>query len=372
MAKRKNFEVDEEVCEFCGVPYPCDEEEACPDCDRPLCPGCVIAGEGRVCPECCDTGFPRNIQPMLSRLSGLPSDPENWYCEYQWEGVRTLCYWDGASLSLETRNQRNITGLCPELRDLPRTLDAGPIILDGQIVGMDRDGRPSLPILERRMHASPADAAKLSRKMPLRFLVFDVLFQGDKWLIAEPYFRRREILQAVAPGHGSLRISPGYRGNAETMLKIAGQHGLPGILCKRYDSLYEPGTRSSNWRKVKIVREQGFVIGGWIPGRGSRASIASLLLGYYTPEGGLAYAGEASNGVNEESAGFLRARLGGCSARESPFAVSLRRKGVLYLSPRLVARVRFEEWADGRIRNAVYRGLKFDKDPADVVREEEE
>jgi bifunctional non-homologous end joining protein LigD len=337
-----------------------------------MCPGCVIAGEGRVCPECCDTGFPRNIQPMLSRLSGLPSDPENWYCEYQWEGIRTLCYWDGASLSLETRNQRNITMLCPELRDLPRALKAGPIILDGQIVGLDREGRPSLSVLERRMQASPEDAKRLSRKMPLRLFVFDVLFQGDRWLISEPWFRRREILQAAAPEHGALRISPGYRGNAESMLKTARQHGLPGILCKRFDSVYEPGTRSSNWRKVKIVREQNFILGGWTPGRGARAAIASLLLGYHTPEGELAYAGEAGVPASEESLEILRARLKGCSAKESPFGAIPPSKGVRYLSPRLVARVRFQGWTGGRIRDAVYRGLKLDKDPADVVREEEE
>jgi bifunctional non-homologous end joining protein LigD len=309
---------------------------------------------------------------MLARLSGLPSDLGNWSCEYMWEGIRTICYWDGHTLSLQTRNGRNITGICPEFRDLPRAVGPGPIILDGQVVGLDRKGALSLSLLERRMHSSADEAKNLFRKMPLRFFVSDILFQGERWLTAEPYLERRQVLEELHPEHDFMRISPAYQGEAKSMLEIARQHGLPGIICKRLDSVYEPGMRSPNWRKVKIFREQEFVIGGWMPSRDSEEAVGSLLLGYHTPQGELVYAGEASSGLHEANRDILRERLKRCSAKESPFTGKLPRKRAFYLCPRLVAQVRFEGWTDGRIREAVYRGLKLDKDAADVFREEEE
>ena len=321
--------------------------------------------------------LPAQLSPMLAVPGPLPRDDAGWAYEMKWDGVRALAYLDGGQCRLASRTGRDITVAYPELAALGSAAGA-PLLLDGEIVAFE-DGRPSFAQLQQRMHvASAAQAARLAARIPVSYLIFDVLHAGGHPLLDTPYRQRRQLLEDLdlnlALGGGSWQVPPAFTGHAGgDVLAVSRDHGLEGIVAKRLDSAYQPGRRSPDWRKIKNVYRQEFVVGGWRRGERSRAGqIGSLLVGVHGP-GGLAYAGHVGTGFTEQTLDLLASKLDPLRQPASPFAEEIPRdhaRGAVWVRPLLVIEAAFATWTpEGRLRAASYQGLRDDKDPTEVTRE---
>jgi bifunctional non-homologous end joining protein LigD len=318
--------------------------------------------------------LPEPLVPMLAVASTLPRDDAGWAFEMKWDGVRALAYLDGGPVRLASRTGRDITVAYPELA--PLAAAGGPLLLDGEVVAFE-DGRPSFAQLQQRMHVTSAAAAvRLSGRIPVSYLIFDVLHAGGRSLLDVPYAQRRQRLESLdlGSGGGSWQVPPSFTGLAGAdVLAVSRDHGLEGVVAKRLGSVYQPGRRSPDWRKIKNVYRQEFVVGGWRRGEGERTGqIGSLLLGVHGP-GGLIYTGHVGTGFTQQTLTLLGDRLAPLRQPASPFAEELPRdhaRGAVWVQPRLVIDVSFAAWTpEGRLRAASYQGLRDDKDPAEVVRE---
>jgi len=312
---------------------------------------------------------------MLATPGDLPTPDreQGWAFEMKWDGVRAVLYVDGGPVRVMTRNDREVGATYPELQALAGAVGKRRVVLDGEIVALDDAGRPSFGELQARMHVQHPGAALLG-KVPVSYLVFDVLDIDGTSLLTTTYDERRVALEDLGLDGPSWATPPAFAGDGETAKEVSKQQGLEGVLAKRRASLYQPGKRSRDWVKVKHIRMQEVVIGGWSPGEGNRAGrIGSLLLGVNDEDGRLVYAGHVGTGFSVAVLADLGARLAKLERTSAPFADEVPRahaKGAHWVTPQLVGEVAFAEWTrDGRLRHPTWRGLRPDKSPDEVVRE---
>ena len=301
-----------------------------------------------------------------------PSTAEPWAYEIKWDGVRALASPTGGELALRSRNGRDITRSYPELAPLGAILARREAVLDGEIVAFDASGRPSFERLQERMHVDGDGAAReRAARTPVTYVIFDLLQLDGAALIDRPYAERRELLDELELQGAAWRTPDFHRGDGAALLAASAAQGLEGLVAKRLDSRYEPGRRSAAWVKIKNVRRQEFVVGGWLPGQGGRASrIGALLLGYHGEDGALRFAGRVGSGLGERDLGQLGERLAPLARDRSPFAAGAVPRDARFVEPELVAEVRFGEWtAAGVLRHPTYVGLRDDVDPRTIVRE---
>jgi len=346
-------------------------------------PAQAVAARSRTVRRRSAEPMPSGVEPMLAVLSGeLPADLDTWGFEYKWDGVRALCYWDGRTLRLESRNRLDITHRYPELHLLGDALGSRPAVLDGEIVAMDESDRPSFPLLQRRMHVNdPAAIRRLSQDMPVRYLVFDLLYLDGRSTMNQTYLHRRDLLEQLTLVGPTWQVPPAHVGEGEAMLEAARQNALEGIVAKQIDSTYEPGRRSPAWLKIKVVSRQEFVIGGWVPEGGTNtARIGSLLLGYYEPAPGargsggkkvLRFVGGVGTGFDHRWHAVLSAMLKPLSRQTSPFADPVPKPGKIFVEPILVAEIEYRRWPEGgMLHQGAFKGIRTDKDARQVVRED--
>jgi bifunctional non-homologous end joining protein LigD len=319
--------------------------------------------------------LPSLIRPMLAVLRDeVPRDDDNWAYEFKWDGVRAVVYVEGGRPRVLSRNDRDVTGSYPELRAMAESLGATQVVLDGEIVAMDETGRPSFGALQSRMHVTgAAQVRRLVTQTPVTFLAFDVLHLDGRSLLDEPYAERRRLLESLALSGPSWQTPPFFVGGGAAVLAASQEQGLEGVVAKRLDSRYYPDKRSDCWLKLKNIRMQEVVIGGWKPGEGRRkGAIGSLLLGVPGPEG-LDYVGHVGTGFTDKMLRELEADLAPLTRDDSPFAAVVPRphaKDARWVEPRLVGEVVFTEWTrEGRLRHPAWRGLRPDKSPDEVTRE---
>jgi bifunctional non-homologous end joining protein LigD len=313
-----------------------------------------------------------HIAPMLACEGAMPADPANWAFEYKWDGIRALCYWDGESTRLESRNLRNISWQYPDLLATRKEMGAGAMILDGEIIALDRAGRPSFALLQQRMHLSPRKAAERALTLPVQYYIFDLLWHRGRSLMHLPYLRRRRALEKLKLLHPAWRLPPSHVGKGPAMLEVAASRHLEGLIAKRPGSIYQPGKRSSDWIKIKLVSEQEFVIGGWEPRQENAEQVAALLLGFYPPGSRrLQFAGRVGTGFNSQTHRMLVEKLRRMPRSTSPFVGRPGSRSARYVSPRLVAQVAYRRWPAGaQLQQASFLGLRDDKDPREVVIED--
>jgi bifunctional non-homologous end joining protein LigD len=312
--------------------------------------------------------MPESVRPMKAITSAaLPDEDEGWAYEVKWDGYRMVAFVGDGRVRLQTRNLLDATGDFPEIGQLGVVLGEHQVILDGEIVALDESGRPSFGALQQRGRQRPQ----------VVYMVFDLLYLDGYSTMALPFVDRRRLLDDLAiPGGPACQV-PGYHvGDGVALLEETRAQGLEGLVAKRLDSPYEPGRRSRRWLKVKNWGRQEFVVGGWMPGGGSRAGrLGSLLLGYYDDEGCLRYAGRVGTGFTAAELTRLDGLLRPLVRETSPFGPEPPLPGEVrrlarFVEPRLVAEVDFSEWTHtGTIRQPSYKGLRVDKEPSEVVRE---
>jgi bifunctional non-homologous end joining protein LigD len=223
------------------------------------------------------------------------------------------------------------------------------------------------------MHVGEAAAAnRLARTDPAVLLVFDVLQLNGRWLLDQPYELRRDRLESLGLAGAAWQTPPAFHGDGAEAVAASLEHGLEGVVAKRLNSSYAPGRRSRDWVKIKNVRTQEVVIGGWTGGRGRRAGlIGALLVG--VPEGaGIRYAGKVGTGFTDAMLADLASDLEPLARPDSPFQDVARvdAREAHWVNALLVGEVSFTEWTgDGRLRHPTWRGLRPDKSVDEVVRE---
>jgi bifunctional non-homologous end joining protein LigD len=322
--------------------------------------------------------MPDTVEPMLAMLSELPRDDARYAFEIKWDGIRAILFASGGRVRLQSRNLLDITPQYPELRALGLALGASEAILDGEIVSFDSEGRPSFQQLQYRMNLTRSgDIQRRAASNPATYMVFDLLYFDGHSTMGLAYSERRRLLEALDLSGSHWKTPPYHTGDGAAMLDASRAQGLEGVVAKRLDGTYQPGRRSAAWLKIKNSRSQELVIGGWTPGEGTREStLGALLVGYYDlPTPGqprrLAFAGRVGTGFTEALLAQLLRSLEHLRSGESPFIPDPRiPPEARFVAPRLVCEVAFTEWTrDRTLRHPVFKGLRDDKDPAEVVLE---
>jgi bifunctional non-homologous end joining protein LigD len=320
--------------------------------------------------------LPASLAPMLARPGSPPAGRlAEWAVEMKWDGVRALAFIESGQVRLVSRAGQDISATYPDLAGLGRAVTGGQALLDGEIVAFT-DGRPDFEALQPRMHVASADAAfRLSATIPVTYLAFDALQADGVRLTPLPYLERREILSTLISNGPRWLAPPNFPGPDLDAVRAASvANGLEGVVAKRLDSVYEPGARPGSWLKVKNQLSQEVVVAGWKPGQGNRTGlVGSLLVGVYSASGALLYAGHVGTGFSDPVLRMLTRRLDALRRPDSPFDGPVPpeyARPAVWVEPRLVIDVEFHRWTRaGRMRAPAYRGLRDDKDPADVVRE---
>ena len=304
--------------------------------------------------------------PMLATLTRHYFSDPGWVYGRKLDGVRCITYRKDGDLRLMSRARHEMSASFPELRDYFGTLPPGDYVLDGEVVAI-RDGETDFQMLQPRMGLiDPADARKTG--VPIFYYVFDILyFEGydvtPLWLTS-----RKSILAQALPYRDPLRYLEDRGGDGLAYFREACKLGWEGLIAKRAKSPYQH-RRSEDWLKFKCVEDQEMVIGGWTEPKGKRIEFGALLLGYYK-DGRLMYAGKVGTGFNEQVLVELMSKLKPLARDTSPFAGPVPEREVHWVEPRLVAEIGFENWTtEGRLRQPRYRGLRYDKNAKDVVRE---
>jgi bifunctional non-homologous end joining protein LigD len=316
--------------------------------------------------------MPRDLLPMSAVAADHPPrDDEHWAFEMKWDGMRVLLFVEGGQLALKSRRGNDVTARFPELRALAESLGTTEAVLDGEVVALDDDGRPSFEQLQPRMHVgSPAVARRLAAERPVVCMLFDVLWLDGHSTCELPYTERRRLLERLALSGPTWQTPPTTVGGGAAVVRAAKELGLEGVVAKRLDGAYQPGRRSDSWRKVKTTQGQEFVVGGWLPGAGRlEGKLGSLLVGYFD-DGVLRYAGRVGSGIDEAKRVALEAQLEPLARATSPFGATPKLPDPRWVEPELVVQVAFQNWTSaGMLRAPRYRGLRDDKDPSEVVRE---
>jgi len=317
--------------------------------------------------------MPAAIHPMLATSVDKPFDSPEWLFEIKWDGYRAVCFLENGRSRLVSRNQNDLTGQFPELQGLPNLVKAQTAILDGEIVALDVQGRPSFSLMQQRTGIRQGNRHTAARRdVPIMYYVFDLLYLEGYDLRRVSLEPRKQVLsQIVTPGD-LVRYSDHYPGQGIALFEAAKQKGLEGILAKRLTSCYEE-RRTREWLKIKITQTVDCVIGGYTDPEGSRQYFGSIVLGLYVKKGHMIHVGQAGTGFNQSRLKEIYQLLKSLETNRNPFHGPVDARNVHWVKPELVAEIKFSEWthetADGglKLRAPVFLALREDKDPKECV-----
>jgi len=313
---------------------------------------------------------PRTQPLMLATLAERPVSGKEWLFEIKYDGVRVLASRQGKAVGLFGRSGQEITGRYPELVSALRALPVETFLIDGEIVALDESGKPSFERLQARMGlTNPRDIARATTAVPVIGIFFDCLALDGHDLRRLPLLERKECLRLLLPPLGPVRYGDHVREHGEAFFEAASAEHLEGIVAKKLKSLYVGG-RSQDWIKVKCLRRQEFVIGGYTDPQGARAYFGALHIGIYDGPR-LVYVSKVGTGFDDASLKSLSEALQPLRCPTSPFAIGTPTgRGHHWVEPKLVCEVRFTEWTkDGGIRHPAFLGLRTDKRPEECRRE---
>jgi bifunctional non-homologous end joining protein LigD len=318
---------------------------------------------------------------MLATLAEPPPAGRGLVYEPKYDGIRAIVALENHAVTVWSRNGNDKTAQFPEIvRALQAIAARLPhrLVLDGEIVAVDADGRPlGFQQIQGRIHlTATGDIARAAQAQPAALVLFDLLLDGDVDLRREPLAARRlRLQQRIKPRAAEqpfVRLSDIVMDDGRALLARARDEGWEGLIVKDANSIYESGRRSPAWRKMKLLTQQEFVVGGWTEPRQTRQHFGSLLLGYYDERGALRWAGAVGTGFVQKELDRVAALLDARATTRSPFADAFKTaEKAHWVKPTLVVEVRFTEWtSDGLLRQPVYLGTRDDKAPKDVRREQ--
>ncbi len=337
---------------------------------------------------------PTRLEPMYATTGTEIPRGDDWTFEPKYDGMRVLAFARptddetsetpdltigpkprrrSRAVRLMTRNGRDKAVQFPEVVDALRSLArrAGrPLILDGEIVVLERDRPGRFQTLQSRMHLQNVEqVAVQAKEAPAALIAFDIVQDGDAELFAEPWTERRARLERLLRGNRlkKLRLSD-TTCNGGQMVERANAAGWEGVIAKRTTSTYTPGSRSRDWLKLKLQYRAEFVVGGYTEPRNTRQYIGALLLGYFDPEGALHYVGHMGGGFTREGLAEMYQLLSPLERKTPPFVDPPKpNEPVHWVEPSVVVEVKFAEWtADGKLRQPIFLGIRDDKDARDV------
>jgi bifunctional non-homologous end joining protein LigD len=320
------------------------------------------------------------MQPMLATLADAPLRDPNLVYEPKYDGIRALISVapgaGGVGVTIASRLGNDKTAQFPEVVAAFEAWGRRrktEVLFDGEIVALDPAGDPlGFGNLQERIHlASARDVARLAAAKPVAFVAFDLLREGSGDLCGLVLTERRRRLEAALAGvgeGGTIRISRQQRDGA-ALMDEARARGWEGIIAKDARSIYRPGRRTQDWRKLKLVKEEDLVVGGYTEPRGARAGFGALLLGLPTGDGRLRYAGHVGGGFSDKELARVGRLLEARATVSSPFVTPPpANEKPHWVRPELIAHVKFAEWtSEGYLRQPIYLGLRDDISPQDVI-----
>lgn len=326
---------------------------------------------------------PRSVKVMLASSRGAPFTRDDWVFELKLDGYRLLASKSRGEALLLTRNGNDYTDVFPEIARAVRALPFDDFLIDGEVVVLDAQGKPSFSRLQRRGRlSSPLDIRRAAVELPATYFAFDLLAFEDFDLRPLPLVERKTLLIGSFPKLGIVRTLDHIEREGERFLEQVEAHGLEGIIAKQAESPYRPG-RSEKWLKMKTDPTADFVIVGFTASRGSRSHFGALQLADYVGET-LAYAGRAGTGFDDALLSEIMMKLQAIVRKDPPCAGPALAPGIppvdsrkipetrttTWVEPRYVCEVRFREWTpDGLLRHPTFLRLRTDKDPADCIRQ---
>jgi len=317
--------------------------------------------------------MPTAIQPMLASIAEDPFDDPNWLFEIKWDGYRVVSFIENGKVRMVSRNQNDLGPRYPELRELPKLVNANTAILDGEVVVLDEQGRPSFSLMQQRTGIRAHGRQAAARPdLPILYYVFDLLYLNGYDLRGVGLDDRKRALRQILSSEELVRFSDHHAGQGVALFQVAKQRGLEGIVAKKCDSRYEE-RRSRDWLKIKITQTVDCVIGGYTSPEGARQYFGSLVLGLYNNKKQLIHVGHAGTGFNQAMLKQIFEVLKDIETRKTPFTGPVDAKNVHWVKPERVAEVKFSEWthetSEGglKMRAPVFLGLRDDKNPEDCT-----
>lgn len=315
------------------------------------------------------TRLATSMTPMLATLADKPFSNPDWFFEPKLDGVRALALVHDSTVKIISRRGLDATKQYPLLVDELSRQPGNELALDGEIVALDDEGRPSFELIQPRLNLTrESDIKQAEANIPVYYYVFDLLHADGYDLRRVPLGARKSLLARVIAPTNRIRLLEHFEESGELAYRAAIEHGLEGIMAKRRDSIYQSGERSKAWLKIKGTQADEFVIGGYSRGEGSRRStFGSLLLGQYD-KGGLVFVGNVGSGFDDHSLTDLRKRLDAIRTKDNPFTTQPPLKGpTAYVRPELVAEVKFaNRTREGYLRAPVFLRVRDDKPAAEV------
>ena len=322
--------------------------------------------------------MPEFVEPMRATLADRPFSDPDWLFEIKWDGYRVEAVVDRGRVRLWTRNRNDAGRYFPDLLAPASWIDARQAVVDGEVVAIDEEGRPSFSLLQD-LTGIKAESGRTKRGRPMSdeekrsitlvYHLFDLLYLDGRSLLDVPLEARKRLLRSVLREHDTVRYGSHVEADGEAFHEAAANRGLEGMIAKLRHGRYEPGRRSRAWLKLKIRREQELVVGGYLPGKGNAKDLGALIVGVYD-DGTLRHAGQVGSGFSARTRKELSAKLDELRRDDPPFSPPPRLPGARWSDPQIVIRAEFAEWTtDGLLRQAAFKGLDPEKDPRAVTRE---
>ena len=305
----------------------------------------------------------KSLRPMLVGKTADPFNDDEYLFELKLDGVRCLAYLDGKGTMLLNRRGGKLLPKMPELAGLHKQANQ-KCILDGELISAAGGGLDFEEIKQRALMSNKARIDRMSRKIPATFVAFDILYAGGRLVTEESLSDRKKLLEATVVENERISVSRYIEGRGIELFELVKQRGLEGMIAKKNNSRYYQGRRTADWIKIKNLRDDDFVVCGYVQ---NSAHIISAILGQYDENGRLLYMGHASLSDSREDFAMIKKQK---MAGKPPFSNELPsgNEKAVWIKLRLVCTVEFlNRTAGGMIRQPIFKGLRMDKTPREAI-----
>lgn len=304
---------------------------------------------------------PGSIEPMLCQTADAPFSSKDWVFELKWDGFRMMAHGGAGQAKLRYRSGLDPTARYPELTSAIRALPIPDLILDGEIVALDAEGKPDFHKLQARaqMHRT-SEIARAALAQPVTYMVFDLLGAAGHDLRGLPLVERKALLEGILPKLGPLRVSEHIPEHGEALLAQVVARGMEGVVAKKANSPYR-SKRSPDWLKLKADPEADFAVCGYTPPKGTRTGLGALHL-CVRVDSQWVWAGKVGTGFDDKLLAQLTAELAKKPRWKPTFPRPEGSSDAKWIEPELVVQVRYREWPEGSsLRFPVFERLRRDK-----------